>query len=265
MWKEVEPAYPDATRGVHKTAESRGTESVLNAVILVSYDLPKDKLSPDARLALDNMCEEQLKTGQAAGAWSWLQFHNSPWEGDSQYYGAALAAIAVGSAPGDYQSAPGIQVNMKLLRQYLVRQRESQILIDRVTLLWASTMVHGLLTPAEQKSIVDEALSKQQSDGGFSLSSFVGAWKRHDGTPLESKSDGYATGIVTLALQQAGIKRDQPQLQRALMWLTMNQNKSEGRWLAYSLNKQQDLSSDVGHFMSDAATAYAVLAPEYAR
>ena len=107
MWKEVEPFYPDEKRGVPKTAESRGTESILNAVILVGYDVPTGKLSPDARLALDNMWGEQLKTGEARGAWSWLQFHNSPWEGDSQYYGAALAAIAVGSAPGNYQICPG--------------------------------------------------------------------------------------------------------------------------------------------------------------
>ena len=264
MWKEVEPAYPTEKRGALKTEESRGTESILNAVILVSYDVPTGKLSADARLALDNMWGEQLKTGEAAGAWSWLQFHNSPWEGDSQYYGAALAALTVGSAPGNYQSAPEIQNNMKLLREYLVRERESQILIDRVILLWASTKVPGLLTPARQKSIMDEALSKQQADGGFSLSSFVGGWKRHDGTPLETKSDGYATGVVTLALEEAGMQRDQPQLKRGLNWLAMNQDKTEGRWLAYSLNKQRDLSSDIGRFMSDAATAYAVLALQHA-
>src|SRR6266700_792299 len=44
MWKEVAPFYPDATRGVPKTAESRGTESILNALILTRYDEPAGKL-----------------------------------------------------------------------------------------------------------------------------------------------------------------------------------------------------------------------------
>lgn len=94
-WKQVEPFYPDATRGPNKTQESRGTESVFNALILAWYDAPGGKLGPDTRLAFDNMWAEQLKTGDAKGAWAWLQFHNAPWEGDSQYYGATLAAVAV--------------------------------------------------------------------------------------------------------------------------------------------------------------------------
>ena len=264
LWKEVEPFYPDATRGVPKSSESRGTESILNAMILAGYDTPAGKLGADARLALDNMWAEQLKTGEAKGGWAWLQFHNSPWEGDSQYYGTTLAALAVGMAPAGYRSAPEIQEGMKLLREYLVRERESQILINRVMLLWASTRIPGLLTPAQQKSIVEEAFAKQQGDGGFSLSSCVGSWKRHDNTPLETRSDGYATGVITLVLQEAGVKRDQPALKRALAWLAQDQDKSEGRWLAYSLNKQRDLSSNVGRFMSDAATAFAVLALERA-
>jgi squalene-hopene/tetraprenyl-beta-curcumene cyclase len=260
MWNEVEPFYPDKPTGVPKTAESRGTESILNALILSSYDARSGQSSPDARAALDNMWAQQLTTGEAKGAWNWLQFHNSPWEGDSQYFGAALAALAVGLEPGNYRSSPEIQPGMKLLSGYLQRECESQILINRVILLWASARIPNLLTPVRQKSIMDEALSKQQADGGFSLSSFVGTWKRRDNTPLETKSDGYATGVVALVLQKMGIPRNQPQLQRALSWLTVNQVKTEGRWLAYSLNKQRDLSSDVGRFMSDAATAYAVLA-----
>ncbi len=262
LWKEVEPFYPDAQRGIPKTAESRGTESILNALILVNYDAPTGRLGSDARLALDNMWAEQLKSGDARGAWSWLEFHNSPWEGESQYYGTTLAALAVGNAPGHYASATEFRNNLQLLREYLLRDRESQILLDQVMLLWASTKLPGLLTPAQQTAIVDKALSKQQADGGFSLSSFVGAWKRGDGTPLETRSDGYATGVVAFALEQAGVKRDQPQLGRALAWLMLNQDKTEGRWLAFSLNKQRDLSTDIGHFMSDAATGYAVLALE---
>jgi squalene-hopene/tetraprenyl-beta-curcumene cyclase len=260
MWKEVEPFYPDAKRGVPKTAESRGTESILNALILVRYDAPAGKLSPDARLALDNMWAEQLTTGEAPGAWTWLQFHNQPFEGDSQYYGAALAAIAVGSAPGKYQSAPEIQDKLKLLREYLIQQRDSQVLINRVVLLWASTKVPGLLTPAQQKSIMDEALAKQQADGGFNLATFVAGWKRKDNTAQETRSDGYATGVVLLALQQAGMSRDQPQIRRGLNWLIVNQDTTEGRWMGYSLNKQNPISKETGRFMSDAATAYAVLA-----
>jgi squalene-hopene/tetraprenyl-beta-curcumene cyclase len=254
MWAEVEPFYPDKLRGVPKTIESRGTESILNALILARYG------TPDAKLALDHMWAEQLKEGDAKGAWNWLQFHNAPWEGDSQYYGATLAAVAAGFAPPSYRSTPEVQDHIQALRQYLVMNRSSQTLMDRVILLWASTKLPDLLTHADQKSLIAEALEKQQADGGFSLTAFVGGWKRHDDTPLETKSDGYATGVVAYVLQEAGVPRTEPQMQRALAWLEHNQEKSDGRWLAYSLNKQRVLDSDVGRFMSDAATAYAVLA-----
>ena len=265
MWQEVAPFYPDETRGVPKTSESRGTESILNALILAAHDAPAGHLSPDSRRALDIMWGEQLKAGEARGAWPWLEFHNAPWEGDSRYYGATLAAIVVGNAPGGYRFDPAIQDRLRLLGDYLVRELDSQVLIDRVMLLWASVRVPGLLTPAQRQSIIDEALRKQQADGGFSLSAFVGSWKRKDGTPLETRSDGYATGLVTLALLEAGLPPSDARLNRSLAWLSLNQEKTDGRWLAYSLNEQRDLASDIGRFMSDAATAYAVLALEHGK
>ncbi len=264
MWKEVEPFYPDQTTGLPKTSESRGTESILNALVLASNDARTGQLGPDARLALENMWALQLKTGEMGGSWAWLQFHNAPWEGDSQFYGTALAAIAIGTAPGDYKSEPGIQAGIKLMRSWLQKGMNVQTPVDRVVLLWASAKLPGLLTEEQQKTIVTETLAKQQEDGGFSLSSLVGAWKRRDNTPLETANDGYATGLVAYALEQLGSPDSQAALNRARGWLAKNQNLADGRWPATSLNKQRELSSDAGRFMSDAATAYAVMALEKA-
>src|SRR5437016_4004495 len=193
LWKEVAPFYSDADRGVYKTVESRGTESVLNALILSSNDAPHGQLSNDTRMALENMWAEQQTTGNKKGAWSWLRFANEPWEADdSDYYGAALAAIAAGTAPGNYLARPEIQNNLKMLREYLNRESAAQPVINRVALLWASAKLPGLLDPQQQKAIIAEVLGKQQPDGGWSLSSLAGGWKRNDGTPQEVKSDGYA-------------------------------------------------------------------------
>jgi squalene-hopene/tetraprenyl-beta-curcumene cyclase len=265
MWDEVEPYYPDATRGVPKTAESRGTESILNALVLLSYDAPKGTLSPDTRLALDHMWAQQLKSGDDKGAWSWLQFHNQPWEGDSQFYGATLAAIVAGSTPAAYQQNPEVQAGLQALRLYLIKNRDSQTLMNRVVLLWASAQLPKLLSSQDVKAkdTLEELFSKQHADGGFSLTDLVAGWKRRDDTPLESKSDGYATGVVAVMCEQRGVGADQ--MRRALEWLAKNQQKSDGRWLAYSMNKERDLSTDIGKFMSDAATAYAVLALNRAR
>ena len=263
LWKEVAPFYSDADRGVHKTVESRGTESVLNALILSSNDAQNGQLSHDTRTALDNMWAEQQTTGNKKGAWLWLRFANEPWEADdSDYYGATLAAVAAGTAPENYRARPEIQNNVKMLRDYLNRECAAQTTINRVVLLWASARLPGLLDPERQKAIINEVLGKQQADGGWSLSSLVGGWKREDGTPQEVKSDGYATGLITFALQQAGIPRENAQQKQGLAWLEGNQSKTEGFWLAYSLNKDKEhhLTPATALFMSDAATAYAVLA-----
>jgi squalene-hopene/tetraprenyl-beta-curcumene cyclase len=271
LWKDVGPYYSDQGYD-HKTAESRGTEAVLNALILASHDAQSGQLSDDTRTAFDNMWELQQTSGDNRGAWFWLQFDQEPWEAnDSAYYGAALAAIAVGTAPGNYATNPEIGEDLKRLREYLNRERAAQSPINRVFLLWASTKLPGLLGPEQREAIIKEILSKQRADGGWRLASIAWRWSgwsfrglenmwlREDGTPIDGKSDGVATSLVTLVLQEAGVSRNNPQLKRGISWLMANQNVAEGFWPASSVNKRRHMSSDTGRFMSDAATAFAVL------
>jgi squalene-hopene/tetraprenyl-beta-curcumene cyclase len=258
LWSQVQPFYLDKD-GDPKSSESRGTEAVLNALILASYN---PALNDDTKLALQNMWGLQLKTGEKKGAFIWLNFHNEPWEADdSQYWGATLAALAVGSTPKEYQAS--VQENVKLLSEYLQREQAGQSLLNRTVLLWSSTKLPGLLKPEQQKAIVDELLTKQQQDGGWSASSLViGTWKRRDSTALPSISDGYGTGLVSYVLEQTGVPSTSAPLKRGLTWLAQNQDKDSGHWPATSLNKQRDPASDAGKFMSDAATAFAVMALE---
>ena len=220
-----------------KAVQSRATESVINALVLASFDAQNGIMTSDTITAFDNMWALQKTSGEKKGAWDWHQFNLKPWEAaDSQYFGAILAAVAVGTAPSNYAMSPKANANLSLLRDYLGRDYARQSLLNRVLLLWASTKVPGLLQPEEKQSTIDEALSKQNQDGGWSLSSvdwtwrgwgvgsLISRWQRDDGTPQETKSDGCATGIFLFALEQAGVDRENSQLRRGLSWLRRNQD-----------------------------------------
>ena len=258
-WTEVAPFYPDERYGAPKTSESRGTEAILNALVLARRDAREGTLSDLALRAFDNLWALQETSGDAEGAWSWLHFNLAPWESDEgPYHGAALAAVAVGLAPADYASRPDVQERTAHLGDYLRRRLDAQPPFNRVMALWASGALPGLLPDAQQQAIVDEVVGLQREDGGWSLAS-LGSWKRRDETPVDTESDGYATGLVTLALQEAGLPRNHAGVASALAWLTRHQDP-DGSWPASSLNRKHDPSSDRGRFMRDAATAYAVLA-----
>jgi squalene-hopene/tetraprenyl-beta-curcumene cyclase len=271
LWKEAKPFYGEHA-GANKALQSRGTESVLNALILATFDARNGTLHTDTRAALRNMWALQQTTGNESGAWPWLDFGLEPFEAkDSVFYGAALAAVAVGIAPDNLRQAPEIQGYVKLMRDYLDRQYARQSLSNQAVLLWACSKLPNLLSPKQQTAILENLLSKQQSDGGWNLSSLAWTWRgsnlkwlanlwcRSENTLLEGKSDGYATGMIAYVLEQYGLPRDNAPLQRALDWLERSQRKSDGGWPGYSLNHPRE-QSPTGLFMSDAASAYAVLA-----
>jgi squalene-hopene/tetraprenyl-beta-curcumene cyclase len=272
-WDSIDSYYGDKDDESGNGPGSRATESVLNATLLAYYDASTGQLSDDTRLAFKNMWALQQTSSSQQGAWMWQKFRLSPWESsESPYYGATLAALAVGVAPGDYRSTPEIQNHLFSLRTYLQREYANQSLLNRIGLLWAATKWPGLLTPDQQKTLIQDLTAKQQSDGGWSLSvltwspryfgipSFLTTRRRNDWTPQEAKSDGLATGYIAFVLEQAGVPPSNPAMTRAITWLVKNQNPVHGYWTAYSLNRKRDPSSDVGRFMTDAATAFAVLA-----
>jgi squalene-hopene/tetraprenyl-beta-curcumene cyclase len=263
MWKEVQPFYLDAKYGEGKEIESRNAESVLNAVILASYDTRQPHLSETARAAFDNAWALQSKTGPVAGAWVWQNFHYTPWESpESEYHGAALMAMAVGFAPAHYrderQTAPHVQALIGYLRSHY----DAQPLLNKTIAFWAMARFTGLLTDEQRNKLLSDLESRQRDDGGWSLTD-LGTWKRVDETPLETRSDGYATGVILLALEENRIH--DASVKRGIAWLESNQDKTTGAWPAWSLNKKRNPQSDAGPFMSDAATGYAVLALEAKR
>jgi squalene-hopene/tetraprenyl-beta-curcumene cyclase len=260
MWNDVQPFYSDAYYGTGKEIESRNAESVLNAVMLTSYDAREGHLSETTRKAFDHAWALQSKTGPDAGAWVWQNFDYTPWESkESQYHWAALMAMAAAGAPDNYRNESKIAENLTALHVYLRSHYEAQPLLNKIVVLWASTQTPDLLSVDQREDLIAEVYRLQREDGGWSLGD-LGTWQRRDKTPLETRPDGYATAIIALALEENHISN--ARVHRGIAWLEANQDKATGAWPAWSLNKNRDVTSNVGQFMSDAATGYAVLALE---
>lgn len=266
-WDTMLPFYSDQKYGEGKELESRNAEAVLNAIILGSYDQAKKQLGDLTRIAFDHAWASQSKTGPDAGAWVWQNFDYAPWESkDSQYHWAALMLMEVNRAPGGYAREAKVAASVELLRDYLRSHYQAQPLLNKIAALWAAGRDEALITTAQKKALAEELGSRQHPDGGWSLND-LGTWQRRDNSPPETRSDGYATALIVLALEKSGIIED-PRFgpvtttgaEHALRWISSNQDKTTGSWPAWSVNKNRDLQSDAGLFMTDAATAYAVMA-----
>jgi squalene-hopene/tetraprenyl-beta-curcumene cyclase len=228
-------------------------EVIVTAMMLAMDDAgTTGKLQPITREVLDRMFALQRQDG----GWYWLMAHSQPFE-TSEYYGTALAAVAVAMAPDDYAKTPVAQKGLVRLRSYLNVKNHSDkpYLHDRLYVLWAATRIPDLITPEEREAIVKQVLALQRPDGGWSLPS-LGDWNREDGTPNDktgAPSDGYGTGLVTYVLRQTGMPAIDPVIARAVNWLKTNQRES-GRWFTRSINK------DSYHFISHTGTVYAAMA-----
>ena len=94
------------------------------------------------------------------GAWDWLDFGSEPDESaDARYHGAALAALAVGTAPrlvNGLQAETSASNPVGKLRAYLNGEYARQNLYNRTWLLLASSRLAGLLSPEQRRLLMGE-------------------------------------------------------------------------------------------------------------
>lgn len=237
----------DADEQVKKHAHR---EIVGTATALAIHDAQTTgKLQPITRQALDRMWTLQRKDG----AWHWPRCDWPPFEIDD-YYGAVLAAVGVGQAPENYARSESAKVGVEKLRTYF-KTTAPPSLHHNAWLLWASVKMDGLLSAAEQQAAIKDLFALQRNDGGWSMESLGKDWvgRKGDEADPDAPSDGYGTGLVVYVLRQAGVPANDASLQRGKSWLADNQRAS-GRWFTRSLNGIKQ------HYISDTATAFAVLA-----
>jgi squalene-hopene/tetraprenyl-beta-curcumene cyclase len=246
-----------------KKAESRGTEAILNALLLARDAAARGRSAPSAntRTAFQRLWKTQTKEGKAAGSWEWLNFGLAPWEAsDSRAFGAALAALAAGSAPGYREQGLDEEASRGLgaLRDYLCRRFPAESLYNRLWIPEAATIWNDLLSADQRREVVDQLVAVQRDDSGRALATF-GNFQRVDGTAQARDSDGYATGLALHALLRAGSSSTRPEVSKGLSWLRSHQ-QNDGSWPGRSVNKERDPATFVGKLMTDAGTASAALA-----
>ena len=218
------------------------------------------KLSPETELALRQMFENQLPTGEWKASQCWPPLESSA------YQEATVAALAVSVAPGWLASLTDgrLQAGVARLTHYFQTVPPPHD-YARVVLLWASAQMPGLLNEAQKKEIVEMIWRHQRPDGGWSIRTFAQPEQWGNGHRAEKlraepefqnpPSDGHQTGLALIALRKVGVSGQDPRIRQGVQWLLNNQRES-GRWWTRSLN------TDQFHFITYSGSLYPLVALE---
>ncbi|MEZ5401854.1 MAG: hypothetical protein R2729_19425 [Bryobacteraceae bacterium] len=211
------------------------------------------------REAFERMWAIQKRDGPGAGAWAWYSLKLDPWEsGESAFFGATIAAIAVGRAPKQLRDDARFRGNLQALRAFLNETAPRQPLHNKLMLAWASAKLSGLMSRSELKALREAALKARAGDGAWSIQS-LGPWEFLRAEAGDG-ANAYATAFAAFALRQTpGGCRDK-RIEPSLDWLRKHQDAASGAWLAPTMTKAYPAGSMQESFMNDAATGFAVLA-----
>jgi len=236
----------------------QGVETIMAALFLSEREAQRSTFS--------QLWALQQTDGPLKGGWQWYNANLDPWETPPQFrYGAALAALAIGSAPKEIRDTPDAQQRIRALTEFLNDELPSRPLHVRLAVLWASTRLASILDASAKRAIVADVLRAQQADGGWTIAS-LGPWAEHPSAPPAVEGGGsnsYATAFTTYVLLQTRDRDVKAATSRGLDWLRTHQDKSTGAWPARSMNKTYPAGSMEEKFLQDAATAFAAAALAY--
>ncbi|MGJ5813769.1 hypothetical protein [Paludibaculum fermentans] len=244
-------------------SQAIGVEAIFAALCLARADEDSGSMSPATKQAFDRLWRVQQKTGPLQGGWQWYVFNSDPYEtSDSPFFGATLAALAVGSTPASYRAQDDVKAGTEALKVYLAKASAGQPLHNRLMLLWAARQLPGLLSKPAMTAIVEETFKHQNEDGSWSTEG-LGPWKDHPDAKAAPGANSYATAVAAYLLQAGGVPSSDRHVSAALGWLRAHQDPQAGYWDSTSMNKQYPAGAMPGLFMRDAATSFAVMALTY--
>ena len=187
-----------------KKKQSRGTEAVLNALLLALDDRFGGRQQPSeaTQKAFSILWATQIAEGQHRGSWEWLNFGLEPWESsDSRYLGATVAAIAIGPSQATTSAAPQPKRAERIdsLRTYLRTNYAKQNLHNRAWLLWASSGLRWPAEPRREESTHHATPCRATAWRWLELGALGDFTHVEIKTPITTP-DGYATGLILHAL-----------------------------------------------------------------
>lgn len=190
---------------------ARGVNMGTVFMAVAAQSLPQ--LEKGQKQSLRKIADEIVKKQRNDGSWEFFPSLRRPPINESQTTDAAWIIVALQGELAR-NASQSQRLAIKKATAWLAAAKLSDDLQDKV--LKVLLGLRAGKSPSEMQIVIDELLSRQQKDGGWSQ------------TP-NMKSDAFATGQTLYVLSLAGYTSERRDIQRAINFLVATQ-KPDGSW-----------------------------------